>query len=85
MILFRYVGPWSPWNCSYCTNKSIVPVLVLTRWCAAIYVQGVYEIMEQTKKQLFKSMGVDVTIAKASARVCMSVQSIPSEHSCFYL
>ncbi|CAN0205172.1 unnamed protein product [Ectocarpus sp. 12 AP-2014] len=28
---------------------------------------GVYEIMEQTKKELFKAGGVDVTIAKASA------------------
>lgn len=27
---------------------------------------GVYEIMEQTKKELFKSSGVDVTIAKVS-------------------
>eukprot|EP00752_Nemacystus_decipiens_P014271 g12692.t1 len=29
---------------------------------------GVYEIMEQTKKELFKSMGVDVTIAKICVR-----------------
>lgn len=26
---------------------------------------GVYEIMEQTKKELFRSTGVDVTISKA--------------------
>lgn len=29
---------------------------------------GVYEIMEQTKKELLKASGVDVTIAKASVK-----------------
>lgn len=33
---------------------------------------GVYEIVEQTKKALFKSSGVDVTIAKASVSVMYS-------------
>lgn len=38
---------------------------------------GVYEIVEQTKKELFKSTGVDVTIAKASARKAFAKLKTP--------
>lgn len=51
------VSPFPRWaGCG--RGRYRVPATICT--CA-----GVYEIMEQTKKELFKSTGVDVTIAKA--------------------
>ena len=41
-----------------------VALLELYQVYCCLYRSGVYEIVEQTKKELFQSWGVDVTIAK---------------------
>ena len=44
--------------------------------CCYVLRPGVYEIMEQTKKELFKSTGVDVTIAKVRSYIQMAPRLI---------